>query len=512
MACRTTLILDPELGLKAHFKKLGVTVPCHIGPTGALRIPLCKFSEKQLEILQQECQHETQGKEFEVLRTDLTGSTASSTASPSLNDAARGDGILPQTTTGGTNISDGVDVEVHHEKAALCDPPLRRDQHLHGSTWSSSSTRRSTTTSSIESYGIPLENVYYQGDLNDLGTGGQRSIRPGSDHTRAAADDGHTAQMRPPRPSNMPTVCVLHGEEQSEAVLEVPIPSATTVPILQVDGRAAPAGLPEVPEPKEEGLPRIIKQPGSTTMPTFECVPTGDQRPQDPGKVHGLRHHSDRPEDREGHPEGEGETEEEPDQVRVSPRTSSNGVHTADTSNGPEDHSLGSSGDRRCMDRSDGGQFGDPVELENLGLHEIGNRRGRRLLRQAKAALSSAHEQWQDIMTCFQKPSLASGECLETFLCTIEPDQRAKWGPKKIRRLASLLGVQKRQAKLVAEVYNPNRFQPRTTKWGLQQERLLTWNLVMTSGMKVLGGLSDSIFEIRNGVLFAFLPHALFFP
>jgi len=44
------------------------------------------------------------------------------------------------------------------------------------------------------------------------------------------------------------------------------------------------------------------------------------------------------------------------------------------------------------------------------------------------------------------------------------------------------------------------------------RERLLTWNLVMTSGMKVLGGLSDSIFEIRNGVLFAFLPHALFFP
>jgi hypothetical protein len=54
MACRTTWILDPEVGLKAHLKKLGVTVPCHVGPTGALRIPLCEFSEKQLKTLQQE--------------------------------------------------------------------------------------------------------------------------------------------------------------------------------------------------------------------------------------------------------------------------------------------------------------------------------------------------------------------------------------------------------------------------------------------------------------------------
>ena len=72
-------------------------------------------------------------------------------------------------------------------------------------------------------------------------------------------------------------------------------------------------------------------------------------------------------------------------------------------------------------------------------------------------------------MTCFKMPSPASGEYLENFLCTIEPEDRAKWGPRKIRRLASLLGVQKSQAKAVAEVYNPNRFGPRTKKFGLQQ-------------------------------------------
>ena len=79
-------------------------------------------------------------------------------------------------------------------------------------------------------------------------------------------------------------------------------------------------------------------------------------------------------------------------------------------------------------------------------------------------------------MTCFKMPSPASGEYLENFLRTIEPEDRAKWGPRKIRRLASLLGVQKNQAKAVAEVYNPTDLDPEPKSLGCNRVRLLTWN------------------------------------
>ena len=49
MSCRTVLHLDPSTGLRAHFKRFGFSVKCHIGPTGALRIPLAEFTKSQLE-------------------------------------------------------------------------------------------------------------------------------------------------------------------------------------------------------------------------------------------------------------------------------------------------------------------------------------------------------------------------------------------------------------------------------------------------------------------------------
>lgn len=69
MACRTTLVLDPEEGLQAHFKQLGCSVPCHVGPTGALRIPLCNFQKQQLDHLREVQGRDSKGQEFEIFRT-----------------------------------------------------------------------------------------------------------------------------------------------------------------------------------------------------------------------------------------------------------------------------------------------------------------------------------------------------------------------------------------------------------------------------------------------------------
>ena len=51
MFCRAVMCLDPEEGLKIHFRRFKISVPCHIGPSGALRIPICHFTKTQFNHL-----------------------------------------------------------------------------------------------------------------------------------------------------------------------------------------------------------------------------------------------------------------------------------------------------------------------------------------------------------------------------------------------------------------------------------------------------------------------------
>ena len=68
ISCRAVIYLDNETGLRVRFRKQGFTVKCHLGPTGALRIPLCEFTPGQLESLSKEVSGNNQ--EFEVLKTE----------------------------------------------------------------------------------------------------------------------------------------------------------------------------------------------------------------------------------------------------------------------------------------------------------------------------------------------------------------------------------------------------------------------------------------------------------
>lgn len=67
--CRAVLYLDPTQGLKVHFRKLSFTVPCHIGPTGALRIPLCQFDSRKIKKVKEAQRDFADRKsEFEIFR------------------------------------------------------------------------------------------------------------------------------------------------------------------------------------------------------------------------------------------------------------------------------------------------------------------------------------------------------------------------------------------------------------------------------------------------------------
>ena len=68
--CRSVLYLDPERGLRLHLRRFGFGVDCHIGPTGALRVPLNQFTKEQQTRLQQlQEQLQTESSEFEILKT-----------------------------------------------------------------------------------------------------------------------------------------------------------------------------------------------------------------------------------------------------------------------------------------------------------------------------------------------------------------------------------------------------------------------------------------------------------
>eukprot|EP00435_Cladocopium_sp_Y103_P007762 s2900_g2.t1 len=466
MACRTTLVLDPDTGLRAHLKKLGVTVPCHIGPTGALRVPFCEFSKTQLDMLKQEFHSEAKGKEFEILRTDHSGSVDPQPPALSSGDRDSDDGTQRQAPARGSSIHGSVDVAMHGQEDALRDPTIRPGSPLHGTTWTSTSTRRSTETAGEATIDVTFKGINLEHN-DGMGDCDRRRGHTSHHHAGDPGDHGNSTSLRPQH--GQQALCVLHREEQPTPVLAMLVPQEPPVHVLPMDQGTTSPGIQGVSKP-EEGEPARAKythlaEPLSASQHQQE----GHERPQDCGEVLGLSDSAGRAQDREGNAQGAGAVEQKVGQVGLPPGAPSQEQHTAHSRTCSSHAGIGCAGDRRCLDRPDGGQLGDSVSLDPKDLHSFGNKRSRRVLRQARAALTSAHEQWEDIMTCFKMPSPSSGEYLENFLCTIEPEHRANWGPRKIRRLASLLGVQKRQAKVVAEIYNPNRFGPRTQKWGLQK-------------------------------------------
>ena len=91
------------------------------------------------------------------------------------------------------------------------------------------------------------------------------------------------------------------------------------------------------------------------------------------------------------------------------------------------------------------------------------------VLSQAQTALGEAAEMWQNLITHVQSDSPGPHEIMETFAKGIfDPQSPSRISDKRqLKRLASLLGVTKKKARLVAEVFNPKRFGPQAKKHDL---------------------------------------------
>ena len=91
--CRAKLQLDQERGMTLSLRGMSEPLECHVGPTGALRIPLQKFTKNMLEHLVEALRRHENGpkNEFEVLTAmhephDDAATTSSSRYPPSNSD------------------------------------------------------------------------------------------------------------------------------------------------------------------------------------------------------------------------------------------------------------------------------------------------------------------------------------------------------------------------------------------------------------------------------------------
>ena len=484
LACRTTLELDPETGLTATFKKLGFSVDCHLGPTGALRIPLCKFTRKQMKHLKA-VQQQMEKQEFEVLRMDSQEKDSSHCSPPVHDSLAQPDsshGAQPQESPGAVQLSRTSDVGHCRQQDSLCDPEDGKPSIPPIST--SCPTARPTSSPTTRTDESPEPNIYGGEQpsqqpgraTNEPGLMGHGDIRhiggkegTDTDHTRDSADDGKTSNV--PTPKTNKTLCELHGKELPSTLLAMS--GSTTVPVLHVDrsstsGSSGLRGVQGVPE--DEDRKSIVLQPSGHTPDDAEPTAVHLQTPEDlqeryqclqgDREVHRLRNDPERDEDQVGNGKG-------PEEGR-NPRTKEPKGHGVqdhpDTRTGSSDQSFGSPRSWRSVD----GPKRDAVSEPSCPTVTPLGRKEKRILRQAISALSETAETLENLMTCLQSPDVTAKGVFEHLACTLGTGPN-HWGPRKTCRLARVFGISKSQVRTVAEVYNPKRFTPQGKKFGLEE-------------------------------------------
>lgn len=259
------------------------------------------------------------------------------------------------------------------------------------------------------------------------------------------------------------------------------------MPVLHVDRAAAVggAGVHGVPTLSSPTTSPTTSTPGilsfvvaqddpegevPESMPSSVYNTTGNKSMEDCREVPQLRQGPDRGAHRGGQEVGQGEGDQEEREVRLSqPKEPELQSGEPGPSSSTSAGSNGCSGDRGSVAalRSEREPVNGSTEAGNF----TGNKRQKRILRQATKALEEMHCMWNDLITSLQPDeTLNDPGFFEQHLSNIAPggaDSTSE--PKAIHRLANLLGKSKKQARQVAEVFNPNRFGPRASKFGLKQ-------------------------------------------
>ena len=139
--CRAVLYLDPQKGLRLYLRRFGFGVDCHLGPTGALRVPLNQFNKEQTKRLQQlRDQMQAGSKEFEIMKTMANEQISGSRSVGSSNPVAQSSAASSSTSCHEAQPSRREPLCVHlgptGDQAHLRDDPIERTRP--GPSWGAS--------------------------------------------------------------------------------------------------------------------------------------------------------------------------------------------------------------------------------------------------------------------------------------------------------------------------------------------------------------------------------------
>ena len=489
--CRTILYLDPDRGLRLFFRKFGFGVDCHLGPTGALRVPLDHFLPDQLQTLQkaQQDMRSSSQNEFEVFKTcKIIGSEFDHSGPVTFDSSGRShEEVTNQREVLEQLAEDDEQIALHHVPRQ---PVPHQGDHLEGNGDRRDGVRPRERD---QQSGGTMEPCRGRGSKGKwFSTSGGDGQEQGFSHSHRADDptNGTTSSMRSWR--SMPGV----GDKTTrvqlpEDVLEVPTSTQSTVLNVSVDristlleGQSGGHLVPERdPDSKLTGVLVDHTDTGGSSAESINTVrdtigrareSTGQLHPQqnynpreqclcEKGDMHSLQQG-----DRENSPQESGEEKQfdflhRPHQRQEGKDQDRDGGVGFRGVPGVLGVPAVEEGQGEGQTKSSTWPMSEPFPADSEKDVKNGNRRQRRTLAQIQkkscAAICKMENMVQEIMSL-----LGAKNSEETAV----DDLRSRCKEKK--SLESLTKMTKRSEKdlrTVAEVYNPGKFVGRAPKHDL---------------------------------------------
>eukprot|EP00435_Cladocopium_sp_Y103_P035126 s1424_g9.t1 len=438
---KSQLILDPERGLGLQMENPKWFVQCHIGPSGALRIPLTQYTRRMLYHLER-FQHDDNVKEFEILNVGFApASVQQSCAAP--DDSSPGTqpdchgGIQQQASAGGRSLRSQDSLAPDADEATLGDSATDPNA---GEPDQDGGGRRGESYFVSDEFGM----VTCGDDTSSSRTADSsrtsntsRNLSSGPDlrTTRTTCSAGNISKVQLSR-DNQGLDLIHPRQEQQSDLLPLPSSDRTTMQLLRVE-RAAAVGRSTIVEVQGGRAGHATQQhpdpggndPGHLQAPGHH--EGRDQRPCQDREVQSLR------EDPDSHQEGE-----------ASAITAGRRVPTIHSVPGVPEGPQGNIG----------------------GKHQFPHLSDKKL-RQIKFALKQSIDFWRQIQRVFESAGLDE----DTIACHLSKLNSELMhdliqhprGTKKTKQIAEAMNLSHQQLRTVAEIYNPACFGRLATKHGL---------------------------------------------
>ena len=507
--CKAVLHLDQSQGLRIHFKRYGFTVPCHLGPTGALRVPFVCFMHEQLESLRKAFEQFSKctGSEFEVLRvTAVFGPEDTQQLGNEGSVSGTRNGLLGEQQEGKARASTSAvysadDLAKAGDEGALPgDPGIRDGNQLdQGQGGAVQCLARKPT---------PEQEV---GRDCRVRAGDQHGVRDGNRqcgdvpvHLRGTPPDvgrssgnGQSAPLSAP-----PGLSPLDGEEtrsqSRQNLLEMPNAQGTAMQVLpmdclatNVDRRGGQEIQSERKSVNQDGINYAVG--GQLERATEDTMPTSDY---DESRIQCVCGKSEVPGMRQTTPRNHEEVT----------YTSKGGTTSESYSGGKRFEEQDAHSKRDCAiddQESERWQLREPTHggaasgvrglqaVPGVPTHatcttrstvfqptidEIGSlekqsermiKQGDKACKQAQAALKRAEATWMKVMSLIRTADSTGESGLHVFQDKVLDISGRIKDQKELTKYAQVLQLDEKQARKVAELYNPNRFGPETKRYGL---------------------------------------------